>query len=268
MSEASDNEEPKVSFYVTGFGPFQNVPDNPTTVIVNKIVDYLKQREDVYSLSSVTRTLIIETSAEATRKQIDALYETITKDIKANRDQLVVLLHLGVNYKGVKFQFEACAYNDADFRIPDERGYRPVKQPILDHCSIGTPLETLLDIPELVAEMNNNESRADKMAVQSTDPGRFVCNFTYCYSLDKFGCCKQDKQVEQETPIRCLFLHVPPFTVVSEEDQLLFVAHTMEAIYRQVTSIKVSSWHCTKDYASYKGRNDTVLEGSESVPDR
>lgn len=308
----------EVRFVVTGFGPFANASVNPTTVLVEELVDYLKRTEEgkgrvgsvgdgggdsggdepdqrrsrsLPPLSSVTRTCVIETSAVAAEREIDRLHDSLFAELEgksvkvegksaeegsggvqaaaaAAAAAIVVMLHLGVNYVGKKFQIEKCAYNDADFRIPDERGHQPRRSKIVEHCELGEPLETLLDVPDLVRELNGTSTSSAKATVParssvsannnpgsrnccqrsvvSTDPGRFVCNYTYFYSLSKFRCsrCGTGKDGDgngehmttssPSTSFRSIFLHVPPFDVVAEEEQLSFIADLMECIRKQV----------------------------------
>jgi pyrrolidone-carboxylate peptidase len=58
----------------------------------------------------------------------------------------------------------------------------------------------------------------------STDPGRFVCNYTYCYSM-------------HHVRRPCLFLHVPKFEVVSKEVQLEYVACLLQKMVEQVVVV-------------------------------
>jgi pyroglutamyl-peptidase len=273
---------PEVSFIVTGFGPFQDAKVNPTMILARKLVEYLKVKEEAAEqssigspthrvpLSSMTQTLVIETAADAVQQQINALSDQIISK-RGETNKMVVLLHLGVNYRGTHFQVESCAYNEADFRIPDERGYQPRNKAIVDAYPVGATLNTLLDVPALVTFLNatgvgsagkleekhnnlrsiaNNNNPPSVLAKSSTDPGRFVCNYVYCYSLDKFQCSHlaavaaasatndtapaAPAAAKTESNVRCLFLHVPPFAVVSEEEQLRVVSNLMEALYQQV----------------------------------
>jgi pyroglutamyl-peptidase len=234
-----------VKFIVTGFGPFQGVKENPTTWLANLLVQYLEQMDRAAassssSLASRTRTIVLETSSEAACTQIDALYEELTGSrTNWNNCSVVIVLHLGVNDGGTTFQLESCAYNEATFRIPDERGYQPIGQPVCGgvgdsddandddgvSCRVGQTLYSPFDVPNLVQQLNAT-SAAEASAVRasvSTDPGRFVCNYTYCYSLHSFRDCAN---------VRCLFLHVPPLWVAPLQDQLRFVAGLMEALER------------------------------------
>jgi pyroglutamyl-peptidase len=280
---------PEVSFIVTGFGPFQDAKENPTMILASKLVEYLKAKEaeaepSHLSLSSMTKTLVIETSADAVQQEMDALSDQISE---LGKHKVVVLLHLGVNYRGTHFQVESCAYNEADFRIPDERGYQPRNEAIVETYPVGATLKTLLDVSALVTFLNatsNGGANDDKeeeekhknlrsatnnktpsvLAKPSIDPGRFVCNYVYCYSLGKFQCshlavvaatsATTDTDTDTDTAsapalaaankesnVRCLFLHVPPFAVVSEEEQLRVVSNLMEALYQQVR-VQVQVW--------------------------
>jgi pyroglutamyl-peptidase len=270
---------PEITFIVTGFGPFQDAKVNPTMILAQKLVGYLKAKEAAelsqsgvshraVPLSSMTQTLVIETSTDAVRDEIDMLKDEIIYK-RDGTGKVAILLHLGVNYRGTHFQVESCAYNEADFRIPDERGYQPRNVSIVDAFPVGTTLNTLLDVPALVTFLNatddgNGGGGADKqeevehknlrsvansdnnntpsvLAKSSIDPGRFVCNYVYCYSLHKFHCSHLAKVAapEKESNVRCLFLHVPPFAVVSEEEQLRVVSNLMLALYEQVMSFQI-----------------------------
>jgi pyroglutamyl-peptidase len=276
------SSSPEVSFIVTGFGPFQDAKVNPTMLLAHKLVGYLKAKEEAEQsavgshrqvpLSSMTETIVIETAADAVQREIDALSDKISKQ----GNKVLVLLHLGVNYRGTHFQVESCAYNEADFRIPDQRGYQPRNEAIVEAYPVGASLETLLDVPSLVAHLNatgtigadeeeeethknlrsaNNYTTPFILAKSSIDPGRFVCNYVYCYSLDKFQCSNlaataassasdtdtSTAAAAKESNVRCLFLHVPPFAVVSEEEQLRVVCNLMQALYQQVQQVHVQS---------------------------
>jgi pyroglutamyl-peptidase len=196
-----------VSFVVTGFGPFQNIKDNPTTVIAEKLTAYVKDKDLLLT------TLVIETSAEAAQQETDQLRERFHAEQK---NGITVVLHMGVNFSGTHFQLEQWAYNEAHFRIPDEKGYQPCNKKVIDGCE-----------PTLMTQLDVEQIRVDiglESVVVSTDPGRFVCNYTYYCSLSKF---------QKAQGVYSLFLHVPPFSVVPEEEQLRIVTLVLEAIRKQ-----------------------------------
>ncbi|KAL7532452.1 hypothetical protein ACHAXR_004637 [Thalassiosira sp. AJA248-18] len=260
----SDNDSatvtrPSCCFIVTGFGPFGGVPDNPTSVLIRRL-----QEDDSTSTRTsrnIHETHILETSADFVREKIDHIYGQLksnernrTKDgscieneaklndgvdkhevdganvggSNTNEVKTVIVLHLGVNYRGRHFQLEQSAYNDATFRIPDERGYKPNRECILEskeETSIykwGERLDTKLDVHKVCHEL---QKYGEDVKV-SRDPGRFVCNYTYCLSLDR---CHGKGEMHQ-----ALFIHVPPFSVVPEDRQLDFILRVMETIEQQI----------------------------------
>ena len=225
------NETPpvnkKIKFIVSGFGPFQNSNENPTTVIANRLIKYLENREvgndSTPQLSAIIKTLVIETSVDAAREEIDRLYE---QHIKDSLDQTTVFLHLGVSNTASCFRLEQCAYNDATFRIPDERGYQPRNKIIAENVAYQHSLSTDLDTAHLKLQLNRT---CPNLPVEiSTNPGRFVCNYTYFYSLLK-------TQIHGQS-LQALFFHVPPFAVIGEDEQLLVVATLVQGIYSQINS--------------------------------
>ena len=222
-----------IKFIVSGFGPFQNVKENPTKIIADRLIEYLENREEVREdandvilpLAALTTALVMETSAGAVREELDQLF---SQHVDIVSDQTVVFLHLGVNVKANCFILEKCAYNDATFRVPDERGYQPRNQTVVNDFPYQQSLSSDLNISALKLQVN---SSCPNLTLQvSTDPGRFVCNFTYFYSLAKARA--------QKSCTHSVFMHVPPFAAIGEEKQLHMVVTLMEAIYSQQNSLK------------------------------
>jgi pyroglutamyl-peptidase len=220
----------KVSFVITGFGPFRNAPENPTMILVQHLESYLEQHAP-HLKSQIATTRIIETSVQAAQKEIDDLYKS--HDETKDGSTTTVFLHLGVNYRGSAFQLEQCAYNDASFRIPDERGYQPKQCRIVEGNKLGSKLDTTLPLEQVCVDMQQRLDPSSAV-VLSTDPGRFVCNYTYYLSLDQCKARNETTVDEQMKPcFYALFLHVPPFRVAPEEVQLQVIVQLLEAINRR-----------------------------------
>lgn len=268
------NDKNNFMFVVTGFGPFQGVADNPTSILARELPAYLQQHcaNDTIAtlLAPCTHTVVIETSASAVRQAIQALQD------KLSSYQTAIVLHLGVSGAS-RFRLESCAYNDATFRVPDEQGYQPRGDRVVDSCAWGSTLTTSLNVASLVDIMNqtvaielpveaqqeeeelpnqDNPNRAETddkqeadekdnqqelaLANPSTDPGRFVCNYVYCTSLDAFACAQSvngktnSSSAESPPPrVQTLFLHVPSFDHIAKEDQLVFVTQLMKVLYQE-----------------------------------
>lgn len=221
----------EVRFILTGFGPFEGAANNPTKLIVEEIGKFIASsctHQEI--LSSSLHTLVIETSATDSRVQLDSIYNKIRQDDEG--DCNYVVLHLGVNTSGLYFQLEKCAYNEASFRIPDQKEFQPKKEKIVTNERLGRRFNSSLNISSLCRAMNRNALPKDRLqTIVSTNPGRFVCNYTYCYSLhtietkfgrDTCGCvCSPSSQDEF---VASLFLHVPPVDVVCLSQQIEYVA--------------------------------------------
>lgn len=218
------------------------VPDNPTSTLVRRL------QKEASSLKAqrvnVLETHIMETSADAVRKEVCEMYTrvcskgnasvveaaaaTSSSSTAAEGGITIVFLHLGVNYRGTQFQLEQCGYNDATFRIPDERGYQPTGECIIAGNKFGKCFTASLDLQTICKKLqNDNDDENNPSVTISTNPGRFVCNYTYCLSLN------QSQTVSKEgntTKTASLFVHVPPFEVASEDVQFEFVIRIMKAI--------------------------------------
>lgn len=321
-------------FVVTGFGPFCNIPVNPTSVLIHRLrAKYgLRSTEDNLDRTAIPKTKstsatatflqethILETSVEYVREwfvNLPARLMPSTTSVTTNREIVTstvdkeygdretntdypegknadntlstrvntstikdrdnqtllpttVLLHLGVDSNSTQFKLEQCAYNDATFRVPDERGYQPQCECIISvdnneiscsgmeasspdslrHRSWGECQQTTIDLQCVCDEL---EQCTNENVIISTDPGRFVCNFTYYLSLDlchsmnsKSNCNDNEMRKEEDyacashhrTNYHALFLHVPPFEVISEDRQINFLQQVMKTI-----SASTSMW--------------------------
>jgi pyroglutamyl-peptidase len=250
---AIDEEEAKppsiVKFVISGFGPFGGVPSNPTKVLVEKLGPYWASLNggggDTPLVESVLQFIQLETSAEDVRAVVGRLKEQLDphgnlrgfSNLNSNSDPSssdpssktrIVLLHLGVDSSSKGFKLERCAWNDASFRIPDEQGYQPTKEKVVPDQGYEQCTETNLNLDKLLDVMVQSYPKIQTSI--STDAGRYVCNYVYCTSLDAF---------RHRDDVTSLFLHVPPFEVVPEIDQLAYVTGLVRAIATLPSSWKV-----------------------------
>ena len=249
----------EVKFVVTGFGPFDGANENPTQLIATALKQYLASNaatpthdEFVASL----QTIVIDTCAEDARSKIDDIYDKI--GLEDEDDCLFVVLHLGVNVCGKHFQLEECAYNDASFRIPDERNYQPNRTKIVTTARFGKCFRTPIDVASLRRSMNSLSSQLTTKTVVSRNPGRFVCNYSYCYSLStvqsKFAggvddACSIFHSSAPPGRVFPIFLHVPPLEVCALPNQLQYVAHLLVHLKSMVKSnYEDPRWSCFTFY--------------------
>ncbi|EFA84495.1 hypothetical protein PPL_02529 [Heterostelium album PN500] len=205
----------KVKFILTGFGKFNGVSDNPTTHLMKNITEYVnKERQQVDRLIDfeILSNDIVEVSAVSSKRTVDTI-----ESLYSDHQHPIYIIHFGVNASAKCINLERCGWNDASFRVPDECGYCPNNEKIdlLNPECVNIP--TSLPIDHLIEKLCTSHS-----VEPSTDPGRFVCNYIYYNSL-MLSKKSSDK-------FKSLFVHVPPFTVVSMENQLKFVVDLLSLI--------------------------------------
>ncbi len=220
MTDTNEKHETELALILTAFGPFGGVEENPSNILLRELPLFLagscwksKVKERIQKM------VVIETSAHGATDALERLSQEITQQASTK----VFCLHLGVNVYGTGYQFEQCAYNDASFRIPDQRGYRPIQVPILPNMALGTPCHTNCSLTSLVEDLSNSFPAIESRI--STDPGRFVCNYLYYASLNKL-------QNEMESVDACLFLHIPEFKTIPKEIQLEYLAELIRVLTR------------------------------------
>ena len=103
---------------------------------------------------------------------------------------------------------QACAYNEAAFRVPDEAGWQPSGEPI-DRDDRHALLETDLPVGTLVGSLR----AAGGQAAVSHNAGRFVCNYLLFRSLQRSHAAGPRWH--------SLFVHVPCITAANGEAQQL-----------------------------------------------
>lgn len=200
----------RCAFHVTGFGRFRGVPENPTTRIVELLPARLALRP-LLGGARVASWTVLETSAEAARAEVDRIVREGRAEAE-QRGERAVFVHLGVAGSAEGFRLERTAFNEATFRVPDERGAQPQREPV-DPGSGGVERTLLTALPvERAAEALAARGHGVRV---SDDAGRFVCNFTLFVSLLRSG---GDS----------VFVHVPPLERVPLERQLDFVRDALE----------------------------------------
>ncbi|KAJ3676044.1 hypothetical protein LUZ60_003456 [Juncus effusus] len=208
-----------VTVHITGFKKFHGVLDNPTESIVKNIKPFLEQNGVPKGLTIGTCT-VLETAGNGAVGTLYKLLEASlagTKDGSSNCGQ-VIWVHFGVNSGATRFAIEKQAINEANFRCPDELGWKPQRVPIVpSDGSISRIRTTNLPVKEIAREL---EKRGFADVAVSDDAGRFVCNYVYYHSL----------RFAEKKGIKSLFVHVPLFATIGEETQMKFVKEILDVL--------------------------------------
>lgn len=100
---------------LTGFKTFGDHNFNPTEVVVQSIT------EDEMKKHHISKKLTLD----VTCKDVDCFTEQLCKELDGiDEDKPLLVVHMGVG-PNIVYYLEQCAYNNKDFRIPDNSGYQP-----------------------------------------------------------------------------------------------------------------------------------------------
>jgi len=246
---------PEIRFHVTGFGPFQGVDNNPTKRLMEKMPQVIANAPVLISSAKVLSWDVFETSAVGALGTLAEIMQTHkTSQVRENSESsgATVFLHFGVNSRASDFALEKVAYNDASFRCPDERGWQPCYQPIINSHPLLSPLSTRIPLP-LVAAQLKELGFPVKM---SEDPGRFLCNYIYYQSL----------HFSRINNTYSMFVHIPPFESISEEIQLTFVVAVINVITKiLLASPNVNNSIDVKEILEYQEQKRISLGGNLEI---
>lgn len=186
---------PPIVFHVTGFGKFRGVLLNPTSEAVPRLRDYFASNHAGSSVAAdrvvLAPTRVLEVAGEAVDEQMHELRDVALTG--EGKDATIVFLHFGVAAGAPAFALEMSGYNEASFRVPDERGSQPFRAPIDPDEPFAARHLSLLPVPALVAAVG---ARCGLPVVSSQDPGRFLCNWIYYRSL----CMSEDLNARAAAP--------------------------------------------------------------------
>ncbi|KAK4357523.1 hypothetical protein RND71_023133 [Anisodus tanguticus] len=205
-----------VTIHVTGFKRFHGVAQNPTEITVNGLKDYVEKRglPAGVTLGSCT---VLETAGEGGLLTLLKVIKSESSSANGSNNGQVIWLHLGVNSGATKFAVERLAVNEATFRCADELGWQPQRLPIVpEDGGINQTRKTSCSTESILEYLKKKGFEV----TMSDDAGRFVCNYVYYHSL----------RSAQQKGHKSLFVHVPTFSRVNQEEQMEFVAALLEAI--------------------------------------
>lgn len=209
-----------IHFKLTGFGPFATVTHNPTMTLIQELPAYTKQHP-LPEYVVIDSADVIEVSTEGCHAHVNAASKaiTVTND---HTPSITVHLHFGVHTGATTFNVEHCAYNNATFRVPDQRHHTPHNE-LIDKSRgiLDEPLYTTLNVKQLVQQLQQQQYQAQ----ESIDPGRFVCNYMYYVSL---------LQSKQHSDQHTLFCHCPPFDYQPPDTQVRFAYNLIKGIAEQL----------------------------------
>eukprot|EP01130_Rhizamoeba_saxonica_P013852 TRINITY_DN595_c0_g1_i2.p1 TRINITY_DN595_c0_g1~~TRINITY_DN595_c0_g1_i2.p1 ORF type:complete len:218 (+),score=42.22 TRINITY_DN595_c0_g1_i2:57-710(+) len=213
-----------ILFVLTGFGKFGGIEDNPTTHLITNLPEYL-QSHPLSEQVQVVSYNVYEVAADPATESLNLDWTNLSNNPHFNNAEHVVFLHFGVAGNSHNIRLECQGFNNATFRIPDERGYQPDAVPIIpENGTIEHSLRSTLRVKSLCTSLLSQGHDVEK----SYDASTFLCNYIFYLSLQK---CQDSSRNAHS-----LFLHVPHFTKIDMEKQLAFSRDLLENISLTLTS--------------------------------
>ncbi|KAF6000995.1 Pyroglutamyl-peptidase [Cyanidiococcus yangmingshanensis] len=222
-------ETPVTHFYITGFGRFALIEDNPTETIVHRLramfEDSTVQAAWRQRLVHIADLQVLKVSATAVHEAIADMKARCIKAQQALKSSPcagrnpVCFIHLGVDVSADGFSIERVAVNEAMFRFPDECGWQPtIPVPVVDTEPLGA--QYTHDLDALSAICARTRSRLLERGLNSSpirignDAGRFLCN--YLFYLSAHERVLSNGEILWQTH----FVHCPTTRVASLENQM------------------------------------------------
>ena len=197
-----------IEFHLTGFGSFKEVDVNPSSILVKKLEEGLKEKPIPGVIIGTTRVLEVE--PKACIKGVESILEAI--EIKKNPDTKYAIIHFGVARSRSNFTIEAKGYNKDNFSM------KPNVIPIIKDITCGHSIETIIPYTAITTNLQHLGFSVDI----STDPGSYLCNYIYYVSLYK----------TLPSHIPSLFVHIPKFDFVPEAKQVEFAYELLKEFKR------------------------------------
>ena len=194
-------ETSKVCFYVTGFGKFAHILENPSSFLVRALPAILGDCPGVELSHHEVVTVSVEHCDEALSK--------IKAMISAHPGQKHMVVNFGVAASRRCFSLESVGRNIKDFRCPDENGNKFCNEKIDPECELDCKVKTELDLETVCKELS---ARGHKVEV-SCDAGEYICNYMFYRNLECFA---------KEKDVRSLFVHIPELRTISGPEQQAF----------------------------------------------
>eukprot|EP01016_Furgasonia_blochmanni_P039794 TRINITY_DN4993_c0_g2_i11.p2 TRINITY_DN4993_c0_g2~~TRINITY_DN4993_c0_g2_i11.p2 ORF type:complete len:241 (-),score=60.56 TRINITY_DN4993_c0_g2_i11:218-940(-) len=205
-----------VVFNLTGFGAFGTVKTNPTSIMIEHLKEIKAKGLDGTDEFPVKlgHLTVLNVAAEDCNVYLQETLKLIEAQTAANPKIKQVHIHFGVYAGSQHINLELHAYNFADFRIPDNRGWQPRGHKICSTLPLEHYFKTTLPAEGALGALPAEFKSLVKL---STDPGRYICNYVFYASL--LESLRKD--------VATIFIHVPLFDAIPQEMQLKIITTLM-----------------------------------------
>ena len=203
----------KINIYLTGYGPFLTVRENPAEKVSNYIFENSSKLNTQYT--SILYNQIFEVTTEYVNNNISKLFNFIKKfdNIKENNQKFLnIIISFGVAENRMVDTLEIRAKNYIYDRIVDKK----IDENKPDYYYSKCPIKYII---KGIQQFNNSECK------YSNDAGEYLCNYMYFTTLSK---CFDEKD------LCSFFLHIPKLENYSMDKHEIFfknLINVLECLY-------------------------------------
>jgi pyroglutamyl-peptidase len=221
-----------VKLHLTGFGPFLNVTDNPSSRIARRILELHSESKGVEAGRTAAPFELADFEVlEVSIAGVDAYFHQQRDKLElllreratpegakaaAEEEEIHLFIHLGV-YRGLKdaIRLETKCFNEAHFPSGDFNGVIKDHEPIeRDEKGLVAPStrQTTLPLQEFMALLQAGSAPTPRLGpwfCLTDDPGRYLCNYCFYRSCQLTAECTEKVRASPAlTQLHSLFIHV------------------------------------------------------------
>lgn len=172
---------------VTGFGPFDGHPTNPSESILRRLPDQLANVRLIkcvlavdYKLLDLLYRHLERVYAQTGSSDPAPMDPRLPRDLFLQSTPPLFIVHLGVSSATDRILLESRAFNAA-YGL-DIRGHEPPANRISDAYPLHHALLSALKLSDVCSHVDATRGRGSWVAV-SQDAGRYLCNYSYFKAL-------------------------------------------------------------------------------------
>jgi pyroglutamyl-peptidase len=179
------NKFEKINIYLTGYGPFQTIKENPAEIVSTYIFDNKDKLNT--SNTSILYIQIFEVTTQNVDENINKLFNFVEKNKNTDKNTLHIIVSFGVAQNRLVNTIETLAQNYIYDLIKDQK----INESNPDNFYSKNPVKNIV---KGIQKMN------DVQCKYSNDAGTYLCNYMYYTTLAKY--------LDDEN-VCSFFIHIP-----------------------------------------------------------
>jgi pyroglutamyl-peptidase len=179
------NKFEKINIYLTGYGPFQTIKENPAEKVSTYIFDNKEKLNT--SNTSILYIQIFEVTTQNVDENINKLFNFVEKNKNTDKNTLHIIVSFGVAQNRLVNTIETLAQNYIYDLIKDQK----INESNPDNFYSKNPVKNIV---KGIQKMN------DVQCKYSNDAGTYLCNYMYYTTLAKY--------LDDEN-VCSFFIHIP-----------------------------------------------------------